>query len=408
MLAGLALARPRRRAMKRSREHSSSEETRTAKETGLRTLPGAARGGRAAAREPAAFAGRRHEAVRGRRGPFERVPEAAGRGRREGGDPPEEGRRPDHRPALRRRGRGRSVSSTQPATKLPSFFEEDLQAVDSALERLLPSERTPPAPIHRAMRYSVFAGGKRIRPILCLESARIFTADASPALHPACAVEFIHTYSLIHDDLPALDNDDLRRGKPTCHKQFGEAIAILAGDALLTRAFETIGATPVAADLRVKILTEVASCAGTINGMVGGQVADLEAEGKGVGPETLEYIHRSKTAALIRASVTAGAICACAPDEDVNRLRHFGETVGWAFQVTDDILDVEESSAALGKTAGKDIAQQKATYPSVFGLERSHQIAKELSEKAIAELDTYGSKASRLREIAEFLVCRRA
>jgi len=292
--------------------------------------------------------------------------------------------------------------------KLPSFFEEDLQAVDAALQRLLPPEATPPASIHKAMRYSVFAGGKRVRPILCLESARIFTEDVSAAMYPGCAIEFIHTYSLIHDDLPALDNDDLRRGKPTCHKQFGEAAAILAGDALLTLAFETIGNAPVGADRRVKMLAEIATSAGTINGMVGGQVADIEAEGKAVGPEMLEYIHRSKTAALIRAAITAGALCAGAPDDDVARLRRFGETIGWAFQVTDDILDVEESSAALGKTAGKDIAQQKATYPAVFGLERSHEIAKELSEKAIAELNAYGAKATRLREIAEFLVYRRA
>src|SRR5215470_3756692 len=292
--------------------------------------------------------------------------------------------------------------------KLPAFFEEDLQAVVAALQGLLPPEATPPFSIHKAMRYSVFAGGKRVRPILCLESARIFADDVSAALHPGCAVEFIHTYSLIHDDLPALDNDDLRRGKPTCHKQFGEAAAILAGDALLTLAFETVAAAPVDASRRIKMVTEISTAAGTVNGMVGGQVADLEAEGKGVGPEMLEYIHRSKTAALIRASITAGALCAGAPDDDVARLRRFGETIGWAFQVTDDILDVEESSAALGKTAGKDIAQQKATYPAVYGLLRSHQIAKELSEKAIAELDVYGAKASRLREIAEFLVYRRA
>src|SRR6266436_5884049 len=265
------------------------------------------------------------------------------------------------------------------AMKLPPFFEEDRLTVDVALERLLPAESAPPSSIHTAMRYSVFAGGKRMRPILCLETARIFTGDVTPALHPACAIEFIHTYSLIHDDLPALDNDDLRRGKPTCHKKFGEAIAILAGDGLLTLAFETIGAAPVSAALRVAMLKEVATSAGTTNGMVGGQVADLEAEGKAVGAETLEYIHRSKTAALIRAAITAGAICAGAADEDVARLRHFGETIGWAFQVTDDILDVEESSAALGKTAGKDISQQKATYPAVFGLERSHEIANELS-----------------------------
>jgi geranylgeranyl diphosphate synthase, type II len=291
---------------------------------------------------------------------------------------------------------------------LPPFFEEDRQAVDEQLEKLLPGETVQPPSIHTAMRYSVFAGGKRVRPILCLETARIFTAEVSPALYPGCAIEFIHTYSLIHDDLPALDNDDLRRGKPTCHKKFGEATAILAGDALLTLAFETIAAAPVSAERRVAMVTEIASAAGTVRGMVGGQVADLEAEGKPVGPEMLEYIHRSKTAALIRASITAGALCAGAPAEDVARLRRFGDTIGWAFQVTDDILDVEESSAALGKTAGKDIAQQKATYPAVFGLERSHQIAKELADKAIAELETYGERAGRLRTIAEFLVQRRA
>jgi geranylgeranyl diphosphate synthase type II len=292
--------------------------------------------------------------------------------------------------------------------KLPLFFEEDRLTVDAALERLLPAETTPPPSIHTAMRHSVFAGGKRIRPILCLETARIFASDVTPALHPACAIEFIHTYSLIHDDLPALDNDDLRRGKPTCHKKFGEAIAILAGDALLTLAFETIGATPGAAGRRAAIVVDVAAAAGTINGMVGGQVADIEAEGKPIDPQMLEYIHRSKTAALIRASITAGALCAGANPEDVARLRRFGDTIGWAFQVTDDILDVEESSAALGKTAGKDMAQQKATYPAVYGLERSHQIASDLATKAIAELAPYTDRAARLREIAEFLVLRRA
>jgi geranylgeranyl diphosphate synthase type II len=291
--------------------------------------------------------------------------------------------------------------------KLPPFFEEDRVVVEAQLERLLPGESVQPPSIHQAMRYSVFAGGKRIRPILSLESARIFEADVMHALYPGCAIEFIHTYSLIHDDLPALDNDDLRRGKPTCHKKFGEATAILAGDALLTLAFEALAAAPVSAERRVAMVTEVATAAGTVNGMVGGQVADLEAEGKKVGPEALEYIHRSKTAALIRASVTSGALSAGASPEDVGRLRRFGETIGWAFQVTDDILDVEESSAALGKTAGKDIAQQKATYPAVFGLERSHKIAEELSTKAIAELQVYGNRAERLRTIAEFLVFRR-
>src|SRR6201993_1800991 len=292
--------------------------------------------------------------------------------------------------------------------KLPDFFEEDLQVVDAALQRLLPAADATPKSIHEAMRYSVFAGGKRIRPILCLESARIFTTQVAGALEPACAIEFIHTYSLIHDDLPALDNDDLRRGKPTCHKKFGEAIAILAGDGLLTLAFETIGAAPVDAALRVAMLTEVAKSAGTMHGMGGGQVAGLEAERKAVGAETLEYIHRSKTAALIRAAITVGAICAGAAKEDVARLGRFGETIGWGFQGPADILGVEESSAALGNTAGKDIAQEKATYPAVFGLERSHEIANELSSRAIADLDGYGARAGRLRAIAEFLVHRRA
>jgi geranylgeranyl diphosphate synthase type II len=292
--------------------------------------------------------------------------------------------------------------------KLPDFFEEDRLAVDAHLEQLMPAESLQPKSIHTAMRYSVFAGGKRIRPILCLETARIFSDEVAFAHFPACAIEFIHTYSLIHDDLPALDNDDLRRGKPTSHKKFGEAIAILAGDGLLTLAFETIGKTPVPAERLVAMLTEISTAAGTVDGMVGGQVADIEAEGTKVGPEMLEYIHRSKTAALIRASITAGAISAGAAPEDVARLRRFGETIGWAFQVTDDILDVTESSSALGKTAGKDIAQQKATYPAVFGLERSQQFANELAGKAITELAIYGEKATRLREIAEFLVLRRA
>jgi geranylgeranyl diphosphate synthase type II len=292
--------------------------------------------------------------------------------------------------------------------KFPAFFEEDRGTVEKALDRLLPPESTFPPVIHRAMRYSVFAGGKRIRPILCLETARIFESDVTPALHPACAIEFIHTYSLIHDDLPALDNDDLRRGKPTCHKQFGEATAILTGDALLTLAFETLSATPVASDRCLAILREVASSAGTVNGMVGGQLADLEAEGKDVAPAMLEYIHRSKTAALIRASVVSGATCAGASDADVTRLRRFGDQIGWAFQVIDDILDVEESSAALGKTAGKDQAQQKATYPSVYGLEKSRQIARDLAAQAIEELSVFATRAARLRELSEYLLLRRA
>jgi geranylgeranyl diphosphate synthase type II len=290
----------------------------------------------------------------------------------------------------------------------PTFFEEDQKAVDAALDKLMPAESALPASIHTAMRYSVQAGGKRVRPILCIEAARIFSSDIAPVLPVACALEFIHTYSLIHDDLPALDNDDLRRGKPTCHKKFGEATAILAGDALLTLAFETMANAPIEPARRVAILSHVAASAGTVNGMVGGQVADLEAEGRAIQPQELEYIHRSKTAALIRASVVAGAIGGGADDDNVARLRRFGETIGWAFQVVDDILDVEETSATLGKTAGKDAAQKKATYPALYGLEKSRHFAAELETSAMSEIAPFGARAARLKELAELIVHRRA
>ncbi|HTV58239.1 MAG TPA: farnesyl diphosphate synthase [Verrucomicrobiae bacterium] len=291
--------------------------------------------------------------------------------------------------------------------KLPDFFEKDIAQVDRELERRLPGEQTPPASIHQAMRYSVFAGGKRLRPILCYESARMFGENPAGALAVGCAIEFIHTYSLIHDDLPALDNDDLRRGKPTNHKQFGEAIAILAGDALLTLAFQTLADADLEAGRRVRVMQEVSRAAGTVSGMVGGQVADIEAERKPIDAEALEYIHRSKTAALIRGAIVAGAIAGGGKDEDVTRLGRFGEQIGWAFQVVDDILDVSQSSEALGKTAGKDQAQQKATYPALYGVAKSQQIAAELETKALRELDCYGERANRLREIAKLLVARK-
>ena len=292
--------------------------------------------------------------------------------------------------------------------KLPDFYQADLEAVDAELERLLPPESTPPASIHKAMRYSVFAGGKRIRPVLCMEAARIFSPDAQSAVQAGCALEFIHTYSLIHDDLPALDNDDLRRGKPTNHKVFGEAMAILAGDALLTLAFQTLASAPIESERRLKILALVAEAAGTDRGMIGGQVADIEAERKPVDGAGLEYIHRSKTAALIRVSVVAGAIAGGAAPADVARIHTFGEHIGWAFQVVDDLLDVEESSAALGKTAGKDQAQQKATYPALYGLEKSRAIAADLEAKALGELSLFGERAAQLRQVGEFLVARRS
>jgi geranylgeranyl diphosphate synthase, type II len=289
----------------------------------------------------------------------------------------------------------------------PDFFQQDHATIEAGLEKLLPADSMPPTSIHTAMRYSVFAGGKRIRPILCYESARLFAADPAGAIPVGCALEFIHTYSLIHDDLPALDNDDLRRGKPTNHKVFGEAIAILAGDALLTLAFQTLANAAIEPNRRVRVISEIASAAGTVNGMVGGQVADIEAEKKAADAAMLEYIHRSKTAALICGSIVAGAIAGGAGDEDVERLRRFGEQIGWAFQVVDDILDVSESSASLGKTAGKDQAQQKATYPALYGLEKSRAIATELETKALRELDFYGERGTRLRQVAQFLVARR-
>ena len=289
----------------------------------------------------------------------------------------------------------------------PDFFQQDHATIEAALEKFLPGESTPPASIHRAMRYSVFAGGKRIRPILCYESAKLFSADADAAIPVGCALEFIHTYSLIHDDLPALDNDDLRRGKATNHKVFGEAIAILAGDALLTLAFHTLANSAIEPARRVRVISEIAAAAGTVNGMVGGQVADIEAEKKPADAAMLEYIHRSKTAALICGSIVAGAIAGGAADEDVERLRRFGGQIGWAFQVVDDILDVSESSASLGKTAGKDQAQQKATYPALYGLEKSRAIATDLETKALRKLDVYGARATRLRQLARFLVARR-
>jgi len=291
---------------------------------------------------------------------------------------------------------------------VPEFFEKDRTTVEAALQELLPPEHALPTSIHRAMRYSVFAGGKRIRPILCMEAARMFTAEQNGPVHVGCSLELIHTYSLIHDDLPALDNDDMRRGKATNHNVFCEATAILAGDALLTLAFHTLAMAPVEPQRRLAILAMVAEAAGTDRGMIGGQVADLEAEGKASDKAMLEYIHRSKTAALIRASIVAGAISGGADRADVTRLLNFGENIGWAFQVVDDILDVEESSAALGKTAGKDQAQKKATYPALHGLEVSRDIAADLEAKALKELDFYGERGIRLRQLAQFLVARRS
>ena len=292
---------------------------------------------------------------------------------------------------------------------LPQYLATQQEAIDRELKRLVPTETTPPETIHRAILYSLLAGGKRIRPILCIEAANAVGGAAEGILQAACSLEMIHTYSLIHDDLPALDNDDFRRGKPTCHKVFGDAIAILAGDALLTLAFETLGALPHCAPLRVvQLVRELSRASGTVNGMIDGEVGDLEGERQPPTAALLESIHRAKTGALLRASVRMGAIFAGASEEELAALSEYGEHVGLAFQIVDDILDVEESSAVLGKTAGKDAHQQKITFPAVYGLEASRTMAQEESERARAVLERFGERAARLREIAAMIVSRKS
>jgi geranylgeranyl diphosphate synthase type II len=290
---------------------------------------------------------------------------------------------------------------------LKETLEEGRKLADAALERLLPPAQKRPASIHSAMRHSVFAGGKRIRPILCMEAGRVIQGKLPIGIEElGAAHEMLHTYSLIHDDLPALDNDDLRRGRPTCHKVYGEAIAILAGDALQTQAYETLSALQCPPDARVQIISEIAKGTGTMNGMIGGQVVDLEAEHTRPDAETLEYIHRSKTAALITASVVAGGIYAGGSPEQVRNLRCYGEAIGLAFQIVDDILDVTQSSEQLGKTAGKDVASEKATYPALFGLEESKKRAAALLVSANQALQSFGSQANVLKDLGRFLIER--
>jgi len=291
---------------------------------------------------------------------------------------------------------------------LKEILEQGQSLTDAALDRLLPPETQHPVSIHKAMRHSVFAGGKRLRPILCIEAGRM-VAGAIPAGIDdlGAALEMLHTYSLIHDDLPALDNDDLRRGRPTCHKVFGEAIAILAGDALQTQAYQTLARLHCAAESRVRIIEEISRGTGTVNGMIGGQVVDLEAEHTQPDLKMLEYIHRSKTAALITASVVSGGLYAGADEPAVAKLRSFGQSIGLAFQIIDDVLDVTQTSEQLGKTAGKDTAAEKATYPALFGVDQSLRKADALLQAALAPLDTLGSRAEKLKSLARFLVERK-
>jgi geranylgeranyl diphosphate synthase type II len=279
--------------------------------------------------------------------------------------------------------------------------------VDQVLERLVPPESVPPRTIHRAMRYSLFAGGKRVRPILCLEAARAVSDSARGIETAACSLEFVHTYSLIHDDLPALDNDDYRRGKLTSHRVFGEAMAILAGDALLTLAFATLAAIDsVNCERKTRVIAELAAAAGTVAGMIGGQVADLEGEGQPPNAQLLEIIHRAKTGALLRASVRIGAIYAGASEPQLEAISRYGEHVGLAFQIVDDILDVEQPRESLGKTAGKDAQQRKITFPAVYGLEESRRMAMRERVCAHEALAEFGARAERLRELADLIVQR--
>jgi len=290
---------------------------------------------------------------------------------------------------------------------LGETLDKGRRLADGALERLLPPAAEHPAIIHRAMRHSVLAGGKRLRPILAMEGARLIARALPDGVEElGAAVEMLHTYSLIHDDLPALDNDDLRRGQPTCHKAFGEAMAVLAGDALQTRAYEVLSRMRCAPQRRVRIIEEIARATGTIEGMIGGQVMDLQAEHTRADAETLEYIHRSKTAALITASIVSGGIYSGASKEEVDKLRRFGRAVGVAFQIADDVLDVTQSSEQLGKTAGKDVASQKATYPALFGIEESLRKADELVDSGCRALDSFGPQAETLKTLARFLVER--
>jgi geranylgeranyl diphosphate synthase, type II len=287
----------------------------------------------------------------------------------------------------------------------------DQQArVELELDRLVPAVEVYPPTIHQAMRHSLFAGGKRLRPILCIESGKLFGGDEGSLLRLGSALELIHTYSLIHDDLPALDNDDLRRGQPTCHRVYGEAIAILAGDALLTLAFETLSAPLPAGGLedsrKVRVIYEIAHAIGTRAGMVGGQVVDIEATGQKADAAMLEYIHSSKTGAFIRAAMRAGAIQAGASEEGLDFVTTYGEKVGLAFQIADDLLDVLGSSKSLGKTAGKDGAEKKITYPALHGVDESRRMAQRLVHEGCDALKSFGTRAQRLREIADYLIAR--
>lgn len=289
---------------------------------------------------------------------------------------------------------------------LKAYLTSRQSLVEKALNGFLPKATVKPTTIHKAMRYSLFAGGKRLRPILCMAAAEACGGEPSKAIPASCAVECIHTYSLIHDDLPCMDNDDFRRGKPTSHKVFGEGVAVLAGDALLTIAFEILAHAEGSARYKIPALIKELSSASGSHWLIGGQVADLEGEGEKINGPQLKFIHQAKTAALLTASIRLGAMSANATEAKLANLTAFGQNLGLAFQVIDDILDVTQTSEKLGKSAGKDVAAQKATYPAIFGLEKSRKEANRLTEAALAALEPFGAKAAILRSIADYLLQR--
>ena len=278
--------------------------------------------------------------------------------------------------------------------------------IDRALNRCLPRATVKPGTIHKAMRYSLFAGGKRLRPVLTLAAAEACGGGLPQAVPAACAVECIHTYSLIHDDLPCMDDDDLRRGRPTSHKVFGEGVAVLAGDALLTIAFEILASAQAASRYPMSVLTRELAVSYGSRWLIGGQVADLEGEGKKISGAELKYIHRCKTAALLTASIRLGAMSANASPARLKDLTGFGQALGLAFQVIDDILDVTQTTEKLGKTAGKDVTATKATYPAIFGLERSREEAHRLTVAAHTALRSFGKSGKTLRAFADYLLVR--
>jgi geranylgeranyl diphosphate synthase type II len=300
---------------------------------------------------------------------------------------------------------GKSAKKTKEFV-LDSYLRESTEAVNQALDRFLPKAKTKPSTIQTAMRYSLFAGGKRLRPALCLAAGEACGGARNEALSFACAVECIHTYSLVHDDLPAMDNDDFRRGKPTNHKVYGEGIAILAGDGLLTQAFEILvqGKATKRYSHQAMVL-ELAHASGSLQ-LIAGQVADLEGEGKEIAFPELQYIHERKTSALLRCAVRLGGMSANCTDAQLKGLSNFGYYVGLAFQVIDDILDVTQTTEQLGKTAGKDVTAQKATYPALVGLDKSREIAATLTKKAYRSLEPFKGKAVALEALAKYLLER--